>query len=334
MELKMKTKIDLAFWGFLLIIAGAIGLALQQGWVSIFSIQTWILGFCILAAIFFIRYLVAGLQHWGWLFPTCISAALAVSIWLGFNNYYQPWIATPIFAALAIPFLVAFIINVRRNWWAVIPSAIFIIIGSLLVFGEWLPGEFIGAGIIFAIALSFLIAYLVDHKNSWALIPAFILAAVGIITLLSLSTLHWVGALIPLVIALPFLFVFIKFPQNWWAAIPAGILGSIGINVLLSDPALGRFAHSPYPAAILFAGWAVTFGWLWRLRQTYPTRWAGIPAMIAGIVALILFFVGLFTGVGIAVVLIVAGLILIYLELRPKKVDPAQVKNNDLPPSA
>jgi len=114
--------------------------------------------------------------------------------------------------------------------------------------------------------------------------------------------------------------------ENWWAAIPAGILGSIGINVLLSDPPLGKFAQSPFPEAILFAGWALTFGWLWRQRQIYPTSWARIPAMIATIVAITLFVVGSLTGVGLVVVPIVAGLVLIYWGLRPKKEEAGQAK--------
>ena len=51
-------------------------LAQQQGLVGKFTPQFWALAFGGLSVVFFIRYLLAGLRFWGWLFPVSIFAAL------------------------------------------------------------------------------------------------------------------------------------------------------------------------------------------------------------------------------------------------------------------
>jgi hypothetical protein len=89
----MKTKYDNIFWGILLILAAGLVFAQQQGWVGQFTPQFWMLAFAGLGLVFFIRYLLAGLRYWGWLFPACIFLALAGMLWLGTSNYREAWIA-------------------------------------------------------------------------------------------------------------------------------------------------------------------------------------------------------------------------------------------------
>jgi hypothetical protein len=322
----MKTKIDYLFWGFMLILAGGLALADQQAWIDIeaFSPRFWMLAFGVAGAIFLFRYLIAGLRFWGWLFPACAFVAVAGMIWLGDSGYRDAWIAAPIFGAIAVPFLVAFTVDFRKNWWALIPAFTFLIMGLVIVFGDRLPGEVVGASMMFAIAVPFAVVYFVNRQNWWALIPAFTMAVFGCIILLSMVTGQWVGAFITLAIAAPFFYVYFKYPQYWWALIPAGVMASIGVNTLLTTSALGWFGRSSFPSAILFLGWAATFGWLWRQRQVQPTAWARIPAMIAGIVAIVLLATGAMTEFGLVAVLIAGGLVLVYFGLRPRKESAAE----------
>jgi hypothetical protein len=315
----MKTKFDNIIWGLILVLAGGLALAQQQGWIETFSTQFWVLAFGAVGLIFLVRYLVAGVRFWGWLFPACIFLALAAIIWLTDSTLREAWMVTPLFGAIVIPFLVAFAVDFRKNWWALIPSFVMTILCMVVAFGETLPGEIVGASFMFAIAIPFAVVYLVNHKNWWALIPAFIMGISGIMVLLNGVTGLWAGAFFTIVIAVAFFFLYFKYPNNWWALLPAGILGSIGINALLTDPHLGKFAQSNFPAAVLFLGWAATFGWLWRQREKYPTAWARIPAMVASIVAFVLLAVGSLTEFGLVVILIAGGLLLIYFGLRPRK---------------
>jgi hypothetical protein len=315
----MKTKFDQIFWGLLLILAGGLSLAQQEGWIGILSTQFWMLTFGALSLIFFFRYFFAGFRHWGWLFPACVFAGLAIMLWLLEAGIRLEWLVTPLFIAIIIPFLVAFAFDFRKNWWALIPAFILAVTCLVVIFEARLPGELIGALFMFSIAIPFAVVYLANRQRNWALIPAFTLATIGLLSLLASFTNRWVGALVPFAISAPFFYVYFKYPQSWWALIPAGIMGSIGLNVLLTDPALGKFATSSFPAAVLFLGWAATFGWLWRQREKYPTTWARIPAIVTSILAIILLITGSLTEFGLVVVMIVGGLALIYRGLRPKK---------------
>jgi hypothetical protein len=317
----MKTRYDNIFWGILLILAAGLTLAQQEGWIGIdvLSTQFWMIAFGVAGLIFFIRYLLAGWRFWSWLFPACIFTALVGITWLADSGYREPWAVTPLFAAMVIPFFVAFAIDFRKNWWALIPSFSLSVLCLVIVFGDRIPGEVIGASFMYAIAIPFAIVYLVNRKNWWALIPAFTMAVFGTMILLSMVTGLWAGAFITIAIAAVFFYIYFKQPQTWWALLPAGILGSIGINALLTSPVLGKFAQSSFPGAVLFLGWAATFGWLWQQREKYPTAWARVPAMIAGIVAIVLLAVGSLTEFGLVTALIVGGLVLIYFGLRPRK---------------
>jgi hypothetical protein len=316
----MKTKYDNIFWGILLILAAGLTLAQQQGWVGQFTPQFWMLVFAGLAFVFFIRYLLAGLIYWGWLFPVCIFLALGGMLWLGTSNFREAWIAAPFFGAIAIPFLIAFAVNFRKHWWALIPAFVMIICGSVIVFENQASGEVIGSAFMFAIAIPFLAVYLTDRKNWWAIIPAFTMSAIGTLILLSRFLSQWAGAFVTLAISLPFFYVYFKQERRWWALIPAGIMASIGINALLTVPLLGRFAQSSIPTGVMFLGWAATFGWLWRQRgEKSPTDWARFPAMICSTIATILLVVGSLTMYGLTIALILAGMALIYVGLRPRK---------------
>ena len=78
--------------------------------------QFGMLAFGGLSLAFLIRYLLAGMRFWGWLFPVTIFAALAGMVWLAKSqNYHEDAIAAPFFGAIAIPFLVAFAIDFRKT---------------------------------------------------------------------------------------------------------------------------------------------------------------------------------------------------------------------------
>jgi hypothetical protein len=315
----MKLKFDNILWGLLLILAGGLALAQQQGWIGILTPQFWMLTFGVVSLIFFVRYFIAGLRQWGWLFPACIFSALAVILYLSENGVRETWLASPIFIAISIPFLVVFFLDIRKNWWALIPAFIMIVLCLVVIFEASLPGELIGTLIMFSVAIPFALVYLSNRQRNWALIPAFSTAMIGVITLLSMYTIRWVGALVPIAIAIPFFYVYIRNQQHWWAIIPAGVMVSIGINVWFTDPMFGKLAAGSLPTAILFLGWSATFGWLWYQREKFPTQWARIPALVSGIIGIILLVMGSFTEIGLVVILIVTGLVFIYLGLRPRK---------------
>jgi hypothetical protein len=316
----MKKSTDNLFWGILLIVAAFAVLAQQQGYVDFNTLlpSTWSWIFAVGGLLFLVRYLVSGLKDWGWLFPACILGALAIIISLANVGAAEPFLGSILFIAIAIPFLVVFLLHIRSNWWALIPAFSCLVMAAIISFAEKVPGEWIGALVMYSVGLPFLLVYLVKRTRRWALIPAFATIAIGTLTLLSMTN-EWVGVFVTLAISIPFFYVYVTQPGAWWAFIPAGMLASISVEALLTLPFLGSFANTSLPSGIMFLGWAGTFYFLWRQRDKYPTSWAQIPAMVFAIVAIVMLVLGAMSEIGMIVLLFVGGILLIYFGLRPRK---------------
>jgi hypothetical protein len=154
----------------------------------------------------------------------------------------DPFIAIYVLTAIALPFLYVFLRN-RSNWWALIPSYVLFAVAIMIGLIEWnvLQGEFVAMYVLTAIALPFLMVFLNNRDNWWALIPCYVLLAIGaMIALIGLQVLG--GLLIPsyvlLAIALPFFVVYARDSKQWWPLIPGGILAVIGISFLLATRAV------------------------------------------------------------------------------------------------
>ncbi|HEY5571899.1 MAG TPA: hypothetical protein VIK64_02695 [Anaerolineales bacterium] len=162
-----------------------------------------------------------------------------------------------LFAIAGLGFLTVFIGD-RQHWWALIPGIILLAIGSLIFLDAVSPQatERLGGVIVLGgIGLAFLIVYLVNRANWWALIPAgvmFTLAAVALLegTMSDFET----GGIFFLGLGLTFLLVaLLPTPDGYmrWAFIPAGVLLLIGI---LMTAALTQVINIVWPLALILAG--------------------------------------------------------------------------------
>ena len=316
----MKKNTDNLFWGIILILAAIGVLAQQQGYVDFeaLSTNTWTWVFAGAGLLFLVRYLISGLKKWGYLFPACVLGALAVIIALAETGKNDEFLGSLIFIAVAIPFLVAFLTNIRENWWALIPAFGCLVLATVINFADTVAGEWIGALIMYGIGLPFLLVYLVNRTRRWALIPGLILVGIGTLSLVSVIN-AWANIFVSLVIAGIFFYVYFTRPERWWALIPAGMMTSIALGSILSLPFLGAFASTSIPTGIMFLGWAGTFYYLWLQRAKAPTDWARIPAIVFLIVAVVQLVLGAISEIGMIVLLFAGGILLIYFGLHPKK---------------
>jgi hypothetical protein len=316
----MKKNTDNLFWGIILILAAFGVLAQQQGYIDFnaMSANTWTWIFAGAGLLFLVRYLVSGLKNWGYLFPACVLGALAIIIALAEAGKADAFLGSLIFIAIAIPFLVAFLSNIRENWWALIPAFGCLVLATVINFADTVAGEWIGALFMYGIGLPFLLVYFVNRSRRWALIPALIMIAIGTMILLSLVS-QWAAFLVPLFISAVFFYVYTTQPERWWALISAGIMASIALESILTLPLLGAFATTSIPTGIMFLGWAGTFYYLWLKREKFPTEWARIPAIVFVIVAIVQLVLGAMSEIGMIVLLFAGGILLIYFGLRPKK---------------
>jgi hypothetical protein len=318
----MKVKWTNLIWGLILIGAGALFLAQNLGYLDQLDLPVWMVVFAVISLLFFATYFINGVRHWGWLFPALIFAALALILWLQQQGIEAAWMGVPVLLAVALPFVVAFALSPRENWWALIPAWVMGVISVIIIFAEEAQGEWIGALVLFSIGLPFLVVYLADRKNWWALIPAWTLIIVGLIVLLSSQVQgEWIGVLVLLGIALPFFVVYFQDRGNWWALIPAGVLASSAVSVLLAGLFGERGSLLAKPGVltgITFLGIAVTFFYLWLQRTSQPTDWAIYPAGVAVVVALFSLLFGA-AEVVFPIAIIAAGILILYFAFRSRK---------------
>jgi hypothetical protein len=318
----MKAKNLNFVWAIVLICAGGIALAQNFGYLQDISWPWWTLVFGGLSLLFFTSYFISGIRNWGWLFPALIFAALAVMLPLGVSGFDSPLIGAPIFVAIAVPFLVAYLLDRRGNWWALIPAWVMLMLTGILVVVERVPGEVVGALVMFGAGVPFVVVYATDRSRWWALIPAGTLCALGLVLVLMLQVnAEYLGALFVLLLAVPFGAVYLMSPRNWWALIPAGVLTSIGVMVMLIL-SIGNLSESAAArlTGVMFLGMAVTFAMLWLRRAVQPTAWAIYPAAALALLGLLAFGLGTRFELVWPVALIGTGVFMLYLTLRPRHV--------------
>jgi hypothetical protein len=168
------------------------------------------------------------------------------------------WVAALGLAGLAV-FAIYF--TDRSETWMLIPGYVLWAIAGLiaLVMLNILREEAIAFYVLSAVGLPFLVVYLRDRANWWALIPAYVLFAVGLmVALIGTGILNdlLIPSYVMFAIAIPFFVVYISNSSNWWALIPAGIMTAIGLSFLIAEAAV----QYVMPVILILAG-----GWiLWR----------------------------------------------------------------------
>jgi hypothetical protein len=155
-------------------------------------------------------------------------------------------------------FLAVYLSN-HDHWWALIPGTILLTFTTLIGLNTYLPGfssSNLDALVIFGgIALSFLLVFLADRMNWWALIPMGVMATLAIITIAdTYITAISTDSIIFLGLGITFALVAIlpnKVGRMSWAWIPAGILGLIGLFILIAKEDLLNYI---WPIALMIGG--------------------------------------------------------------------------------
>jgi hypothetical protein len=226
-----------------------------------------------------------------------------------------PWISAFIWATVfAGAGLVFFAVYQRErgNWWVLIPGYVLLVVAALIVMGTLhIFGELIGAFVMFAIAAPFLYVYLQDNQQWWALIPTYIMSAIGVLIMLT-TVLRGeiIGMYIMFAIAAPFIHIYLRNREQWWALIPAYVMSAIGVLIMLTTVLRGEMI-----AAYIMFAIAVPFLYVYlRNRENW---WALIPGGIMAVIGLGLLMSGIIPY--IPVLLIVVGVYLLVRELSGKR---------------
>ena len=93
---------------------------------------------------------------------------------------------------------------------------------------------------------------------------------------------------------------------------------SIAVMIGLTGLRLGFDAGS-FAVGVMFLGWAATFSIAWLRRNMHATNWAKYPAGVMAVLAFIMFMVTAGLEVFWSIGLIIAGIVIILLGLRPHR---------------
>jgi hypothetical protein len=213
-------------------------------------------------------------------------------LFLALNLGWLPLLSTNvwavIFAVTGLLFLVGYVVSGIRNWGLLFPALGALAIAATIWMAEAdVPGETIGGMFMLAVALPFWAAFLVGpRENWWAIIPGWIVGAIGVLVLLSNTiTGDLFASLIMFAIGLPFLVVYLANRKNWWALIPGGIMTAFGLILLL-----GNLLQGDWFAVLLMLAIAAPFYAVYvHDRRNW---WALIPAGVMTSVALMILVAG------------------------------------------
>ncbi len=173
------------------------------------------------------------------------------------------WIWTLLFAAAGLSFVYVFLTNRSTNWWAIIPGLALLGLAALIGMSEYLSGaaqDWAAAVFMAALALSFLVIYLVNREFWWAIIPFGVLLTVALTVGLS-SQLGDAGTTGIMFLGMALTFGLLSLlpvagGRMKWPLIPAAVLVVIGILAVgLSSSTLNYIG----PAALILAGIYLVF---------------------------------------------------------------------------
>lgn len=127
-------------------------------------------------------YSIAREEAW-MLVLSYVLLAVGIMIALVTGNILEDaFVATYVLVVIAIPFIFGYFRGDRTNWGLLIPAYVLIAVGVMvpLLETETLTETYIPAYVLFAVAVPFLVVFLKNTKQWWALIVGGIIALVGI----------------------------------------------------------------------------------------------------------------------------------------------------------
>ncbi len=146
----------------------------------------------------------------------------------------------------------------RNNWWSLIPGVSLLGFSFAALLGFFSPSlsESVGSSLVLGgICLSFVLVYLVNRENWWAIIPAGVLATLAVVSAVDVGNYEVdTGGIFFIGVGLTFMLVAIlptPVGQMKWAIIPALIMFVMG--TLISSQRLDILLYV-WPILIILVG--------------------------------------------------------------------------------
>lgn len=185
----MKRPRDSILWGVVLFLIGIAFLLWNVGVLASYEATIgWIavglfgvLGVSILVA------QVLGPEAWWRVIPGMTLLGLAGVVLLSIQNAPPVWIASALFAAIALAFLIIYVGDRQERWWAFVPfGAMGVMVAVMLLSNAGWPALAVGVALFAGMGLVFFLIYALarDRRTlSWALVPATALILMALVAL-------------------------------------------------------------------------------------------------------------------------------------------------------
>jgi hypothetical protein len=154
-------------------------------------------------------------------------------------------------------FFVSVFIQSREHWWALIPGITLLSVALLIFLDNYFPraSDILGGAIVLGgIGLAFLMVYLANRENWWALIPMGVMLTLAVVSTLDEITGFDTGGIFFIGLGLTFALVALlpsERSRMRWAWIPAGILLVMGLFISASAASLLGYIG---PVILILAG--------------------------------------------------------------------------------
>ena len=182
-----NTRMYIGF-AILLIAAGLVLLLQNFGILDDIPNLLWILLFAAGGLIFLWAYL-ANRQLWWPLIPG--FALLGIAATIALSEVSGNWAGAAFLGFLGLGFWAIYLTH-REYWWPIIPGGAVISVALVAGLSETVPGEALGGILFLGLAVTFAVLSLVstpEGRMKWPLIPAIILAVMGIALIFSAGPL-------------------------------------------------------------------------------------------------------------------------------------------------
>ncbi|MCL4861069.1 MAG: hypothetical protein KJZ93_16755 [Caldilineaceae bacterium] len=192
-----------------------------------------------------------------------ILVAGGILLLLSNLNLFGPLTAlmwTLLFGGAGIFFLYLFLTAPEQRWWAAIPGCVLLGLGMVTSINELGPrflAPISGSVFLFSIGVGFMLVYLAQRQNWWAVIPAGVMTTLAVVAGIDNLGLRWVDSGAIFFVGLGVTFLVLGFlptssgKELRWAFIPGVVLISMGI--LIGTPFISVLGYL-WPLALIVGG--------------------------------------------------------------------------------
>jgi hypothetical protein len=193
--------------GILLVAVGILFLLQNFGYLGPFQNLFWVVLFGA-GGLAFLYVVLVNHEQWWAVIPGFTLLGLAGLIGLG--EYLGALGAALFLGAIGLSFWVIYAMR-REFWWAVIPGGTLLSVALMVALTEVIKNEAIAGVLFLGLAATFGLVYLLptpQGRMTWALIPAGVLAIMGLLFIMTLG--GWINVIWPIALILVGAFVLFR----------------------------------------------------------------------------------------------------------------------------